>query len=105
MATIYVPTEYVDNCNEINDGFIRSYTSNDRSQWVDIYPDMNYALKQGSGQISLVTCDTLNTYTDDIYYRFDLTDILITFSLLGIIMFGCPIILLTRLFKRFSLFH
>lgn len=103
MATIYLPDSYVDNCNVVYDGFIRSYTDNSYTTYYDIYPNMNYAVKEGFNTSESVICDNLNTYTSEIYYRFDLANSLIIMIILGLIMFGGPLILYTRLFRRFKL--
>lgn len=105
MATIYLPESYVNNCNVVYDGFIRSYTDNSYSHYYDIYPNMNYAVKEGFNATEEVVCDSLNNYTSEIYYRFDLANSLIIMCILGLIMFGCPLILYTRLFRRFKLWN
>lgn len=70
MATIYLPSEYINNCNVVYNGYIRSYTNNQRTEWVDIYINQDYQLKFGSTTYSSnVVCDTLNTYTTNEYYK------------------------------------
>lgn len=103
MAKIYVPTQYKDNCNVFYNDYIRSYTNSSRTSWVDIYYKSNYALKEGSSNYQQnIVCDNLNVYTDDIYYRYDLSDSLIIFYLLCIFIFILPLKILTRLFRRFN---
>lgn len=103
MAKIYVPTQYKNNCNVFNNDYIRSYTNSSRTTWVDIYFKNNYALKEGSTTYQqTIICDNLNTYTDDIYYRYDLCNSLIIFYLLCIFIFILPLKILTRLFRRFN---
>lgn len=103
MAKIYVPTPYVNNCNVVYTDYIRSYTNSDRTEYVDIYFNNNYILKSGSTSYPYnVVCDTLNTYTDDIYYRFDLSDSLIIFLILCIFIYGIGFKIFTRLFRRFK---
>lgn len=102
MAKLYLPTNYKDNCNVFYDNYIRSYTNNSRTEWVDIYFKDNYAEKIGfSNYGQNIVCDTLNTYTDDIYYRYDLANSLIIFYLLCVFIFLLPLRILTRLFRRF----
>ena len=74
MSKIYVPSDYVNHCNVFNDNYIRSYSNSSHTEWVDIYYKDNYALKSGSTNMSNpnVVCDTLNTYTDNIYHRYDI---------------------------------
>ena len=70
MATIYVPSDYVNNCNVVNNGYIRSYTNSSYTQWVDIYVNQDYMLKYGSSNYSnTVVCDSLNSYTSNEYYK------------------------------------
>lgn len=70
MATIYLPSPYINNCNVVNNGYIRSYTNSNYTQWVDIYINQDYMLKPGSSNYSnTVVCDSLNTYTTNEYYR------------------------------------
>lgn len=104
MSKIYIPQTYVNNCNVFNDNYIRSYTNANKTEWVDIYFKDNYALKSGSTtyQPTNVICDTLNTYTTDIYYRYDIADSLIIFYLLCFFIFFIPLKIYTRLFRRFN---
>lgn len=70
MATIYLPSDYITNCNVVYNGYIRSYTNDSRTQWVDIYINQNYMLKSGYSNYSQsVVCDSINNYTDNQYYR------------------------------------
>lgn len=70
MATIYVPSDYVNNCNVVNNGYIRSYTNSSYTQWVDIYVNQDYMLKYGStNYANPVVCDSLNSYTSNEYYK------------------------------------
>lgn len=102
MSKLYIPTQYLNNCNVFNDNYIRSYTNNNRTEWVDIYFKDNYALKSGSSTYqNNVVCDTLNTYTDDIYYRYDLSNSLIIFYLLCLFIIVLPLKIYGRLFRRF----
>lgn len=98
---IYLPTEYINNCNVVNNGYIRSYTNATRTEWTDIYINQDYMLKEGSNQYGAnVVCDNLNEYTDSIYYRTDFSDILIGFSILCIFIILIPLTIFKTLFKR-----
>lgn len=101
MSKIYVPEEYVNNCNIFNDNYIRSYTNNQRTEWVDIYYKDNYAEKIGSTNYSQsVYCDTLNSYTNNVYYRYDFDKILIMFFILLLFCFYFPYRIISRTFGR-----
>lgn len=101
MAKIYLPINYVNNCNVFNDNYIRSYTNNSHTEWIDIYYKDNYAEKIGSTTYPpQVVCDNLNTYTSDIYYRYDITNILICFIILAIIFVYVPFKMFSRMFGR-----
>ena len=103
MSKLYIPTAYLNNCNVFNDNYIRSYTNSSHTEWVDIYFKDNYALKSGSTNYqNNVVCDTLNTYTDDIYYRYDLSHTLIIFVILSYFIFYIPLKVYRRLFRRFN---
>lgn len=102
MSKIYLPTEYVNSpCKVINNGYIRAYTNSSLTDYVDIYLNQDYMLKQGtysygySGQ-----CDTINTYTDNFYYRTDFPNIL--FMFLVFVLFGIylPFRIIRRLYKK-----
>lgn len=100
---IYVPSEYVDNCNVVNNGYIRSYTNDSKTEWTDIYINQDYMLKEGSNQYgSNVVCDNINEYTDSIYYRTDFNNILWLFIGLCLVIFKIPLKILFRMFRRFN---
>lgn len=101
MSKIYLPINYVNNCNVFYDNYIRSYTNNSRTEWVDIYYKDDYAEKVGYSQYSQnVVCDNLNTYTTDIMYRYDITNILICFLILSLFLVYLPFKMFGRLFGR-----
>lgn len=104
---IYLPTEYLNKpCYVVNNGYIRVYDTinTDESNVVyDVYINQDYMVKIGTANYSYRTvCDTLNTYTDDVYYRTDLDSILIIFLIMCIFCFLIPIKVFTRLFRRFQ---
>lgn len=103
---IYLPTEYLNKpCYVVNNGYIRVYDTirtNQPNVVYDIYINQDYMVKKGIANYSSSTlCDTLNTYTDDVYYRTDLDSILIIFLIMCIFCFLIPIKVFTRLFRRF----
>lgn len=70
MATIYLPSDYIDNCNVIHSDFIRSYLDSSYTSWVDIYIHQDYMLQFGSSSVAeSVVCDDLNSYTSNEYYK------------------------------------
>lgn len=102
MSKIYLPSEYVNSsCKVINNGYIRAYTNSNLTNYVDIYVNQDYMIREGynsygySGQ-----CDTINTYTDDFYYRVDFPDIL--FMLLVFVLFCIylPFRIIRRFYKK-----
>lgn len=104
MSKIYVPSEYLNKpCYVINNDYIRVYnTVNTTGNNViyDIYINNDYMIKQGTASYSANTqCDRLNTYTDDVFYRVDIADILII-TFLFIIMCSLSVWMLVRAFIR-----
>lgn len=102
MSKIYLPTEYVNSsCKVINNGYIRVYTNSGLTNYVDIYVNQDYMIREGynnygySGQ-----CDTINIYTDDFYYRVDFPDILFMFLVFVIFAFYIPFNIIRRLYKK-----
>lgn len=92
MSTIYLPSDYVGStCKVINNGYIRAYTNNSLTNYVDIYINQDYMVKEGTtfnGYNGL--CDNINTYTDNMWYRLDIDKIVITFGfLLSFFIFFC----------------
>lgn len=70
MATIYLPSSYIDNCNVIYPNYIRSYTNATYTTWVDIYINQDYMEQLGSSSDpQSVVCDSLNSYTSNEYYK------------------------------------
>lgn len=70
MATIYLPSNYINNCNVVYPEFIRSYTDSTQTQWVDIYFNNDYMESVGtSTDTQFAICDSINTYTDNVYYK------------------------------------
>lgn len=101
MSKVYIPTDYLNNCNVIYPTFIRSFTNDSKTEWVDIYPKMNYSIQKGSGTSSIVECNTINDFTDDYFYRIDFDSILVIFFIISILCFYFPYHIFSRAFGRF----
>lgn len=84
MSKIYLPTEYAFNsCKVVNNGYIRVYTNSNNTEWTDIYINQDYQLKPGYSNYSQnVICDSVNEYTDNIWYRTDIDKIMIIFGIM-----------------------
>lgn len=102
MSKIYLPTEYVNSpCKVINNGYIRSYTNSSLTEYVDIYLNQDYMLRQGTNSYGYSgQCDTINTYTDNFYYRTDFPDILLMFSIFVLFGMYLPFRIIRRLYKK-----
>lgn len=99
MAYVYLPSDYINNCNVVHDGYIRSYTDNTYTQWVDIFIGQDYMVQAGSSSTAeSVVCDTLNIYTTDEKYKLnnDYTD----FFVFGIGILFALFLLQIRRFDR-----
>ena len=98
MSKIYLPTDYVNSpCKIINNGYIRAYTNSSLTNYVDIYINQDYMIKEGYTNYGYNgSCDNLNTYSDDFYYRVDFPDILLSL----LILFFFIVIIPTRAFKK-----
>lgn len=105
MSKIYLPTEYINyQCKVINNDYIRVYTNSNFSRWVDIYVNQDYMLKEGySNYSNTPTCDTLNSYTDEVYYRVDFPFILLGFIILCIFCFYIPLKIFSKSTRRGSI--
>ena len=102
MSKIYLPTEYVNSpCKVINNGYIRVYTNSSLTNYVDIYINQDYMIREGynsygySGQ-----CDTINTYNDNFYYRTDFPDILLMFTIFVLFGMYLPFRIIRRFYKK-----
>ena len=102
MSKIYLPTEYVNSsCKVINNGYIRVYTNNDLTEYVDVFVNQDYMIRESYNNYGYNgQCDTINTYTDDFYYRTDFPDILIMFSCFVFFCFYIPFTIIRRLYKK-----
>ena len=102
MSKIYLPSEYINSpCKVINNGYIRVYTNSNLTNYVDIYINQDYMIREGfnsygySGQ-----CDGLNTYTDNFYFRTDFPDILLMFSIFVLFGMYLPFRIIRRFYKK-----
>lgn len=89
MATIYLPSEYVDNCNMVFNDYIRSY-SKDFTTYTDIYFKNDYMLKFGivkPEDHESIICDTANSYTSDRFYSPDFTNTVLLSFLTFMVVF------------------
>lgn len=94
---IYLPEEYLDNCNVINNGYIRSYLNDNYTSWHDIYVNQDYQIKEGySNYGQNPVCDSTNIYTSNIWYRLDIDKILFIFLTIAFVIY----FIISSLFKR-----
>lgn len=102
MAKIYLPTNLLNNnCKVVYNDYIRVYTNSQYTSWTDVYFKSDYYLKSGQTTYSNnVVCDNINTYTDNVFYRYDLSSILIIFLILCIFCFWFPYRIFSRAFGR-----
>lgn len=103
MSKIYLPSEYVDMpCKVVNSNYIRVYDNNNYSTYYDIYFNQDYMVKSGTTSYTQnVSCDIINEYTDEIFYRNDFDKILIIFLILFIFIIKYPFKIVFRFFRRF----
>lgn len=102
MSKIYLPTEYVNSsCKVINNGYIRAYTNSSLTEYVDIYINQDYMLREGTNNYGYTgLCDTINTYTDDFYYRTDFPNILFMFLVFVLFAIYIPFNIIRRFYKK-----
>lgn len=106
MPKVYLPNELLDYpCKVINNqDTIYVYTSTQENVYQDyyvVYPNSHYLYKKMNGRISSFnSCDNINTYTSDFYYRNDLDSILLIFIIIFILCFYFPYKLFSRLLGR-----
>lgn len=102
MSKIYLPSEYVNSpCKVINNDYIRVYTNSNYTDYVDIFINQDYMIRQGFNSYSYSgQCDSLNTYTDNFYYRTDFPDILLMFSIFVLFGIYLPFRIIRRFYKK-----
>ena len=106
---IYIPTYDQNNNYAIiyDKDTIRVYDTpiilDQENTYTDYYINSHYISKNGSETIiSDPVCILSENITDQVYYRSDFPDILLTFILLSLVIFYLPIKILFRLFRRFN---
>ena len=113
MNKIYLPTISNNNCVEVRDkDTIRVWESrpqqnNQYYNYTDYYINSHYLTKNGSQQFnqysSIPTCVDHANVSDDYFYRNDITDILITFTILMLFVVYIPLKIFMRFFRRIRL--
>lgn len=114
MSKIYLPITITNsNCIEIRDKDTirvwetRPQQNNQYYNYTDYYINSHYLSKNGSQQFnqysSIPTCVDHTTITDDYFYRNDISDILIIFTIMCIFVFLIPLKIFMRLFRRVRL--
>ena len=107
MTKIYLPTEYVNkSCKVVYDGYIRVYDNTNYNSWNDVYYKYDYYVRQGSSNYSQtnVVCVNINVYTDDVFYRYDFSSILIMLFIMLIICLYFPYKVVSRILGKWGSF-
>lgn len=110
---IYLPKIEEQNCivvDNLNNGYIRVYdrtpTNNSEIHYIDYFIKQDYITREGTQTFgnynTSVNCQSHSNFTTDFYYRVDLAEILIIFTILSIFAFYIPIKIFLRLFRRFN---
>lgn len=106
---IYVPDIENYKCFVVrSEGVIRAYEQvprhNSNIDYRDYYIQSNYIYQDGTQSFSqyatLPVCLSNEVVTDDFYYRNDLSNILLIFSIFGIVAIYIPLKIFFRLFRR-----
>lgn len=107
----YLPSQYINSNYKytLSNGVIRVITDDNCYQnynstycdCFDIYLNNDYLVSNS------VACNNNPTsyitsvnFTDEVYYRIDIADILITFTIISMFCFGIPLLLFSRFFKK-----
>lgn len=105
----YIPNYSTGNCANLRNGdVIRVYerkpTTNSDVNYIDYYINSHYVNISGIQHFattsSIPDCIDNNSITDNVFYRFDIASILITFIILLIICLYFPYKIFSRLFGR-----
>lgn len=109
---IFVPQDSTYNkCYVVqSEGVIRGYDKTPQLSttynYRDYYINSDYIYRDGNGQwnqySTLPICLSSDVITNDVYYRTDLSDILIIFFIMSIFIFYIPIKVFLRLVRRFQ---
>lgn len=107
---IFVPQDntynkcYVVQSEGVIRGYDRTPQNNTNYNYRDYYINSDYIYRDGSGTwnqySTLPICLSTSTITNDVYYRTDLSSILIIFLIMSIFIFYIPIKVFLRLFRR-----
>ena len=103
MAKIYLPSDLVNkDCKVVYNDYIRVYTNSQHTNYTDVYFKSGYYIKQGTTYQAPgnLVCDNVNTYTDNIFYRFDSANSLLISFVLFIFCFYMPFRIFGRAFGR-----
>lgn len=102
MSKIYLPDGLSEHsCKVVYNDYVRVYTNNNYTSWVDVFINQDYMQKEGFSTYSQSPlCDNLNSYTNDFYYRVDFMQILIMFSLFTFFGLFIPIKVFSKIFRK-----
>ena len=103
MAKFYLPSNLVNSdCKVVNNDYIRVYTNSQHTNYTDVFFKSGYLLKNGYTNVapSNIACDNINTYVDNVFYRYDICNSLIIFFILLLICFYFPFKMIGRAFGR-----
>lgn len=113
MNKIYLPSITNNNCVEVRDkDTIRVWEQRPQqnNQWysyTDYFINSHYLTKNGSQQFNqystIPTCVDHSAISNDYFYRNDITDILITFTIIMLFVVLIPLKIFMRLFRRVRL--
>lgn len=105
MAKYYVPN--LGACYVVNNNYFRVYDSqprnNSSSTYTDYYYNSHYVSTRGSqtwGATSTLPSCSSDTFTTNVFYRFDIDGILITTFIILLIGFYFPYKIISRMFGR-----
>ena len=108
---IYVPNDttynkcYVVQNEDVIRGYDRKPMNNTSYNYRDYYIHSDYIYKDGQGNWSqystLPICLSESVITNQPYYRIDFVNILIILFIMSFFLFGIPIKIFKRLFRRF----
>ncbi len=107
MAKVYLPSEFLNKpCYQINNDYIRVWDSinTNNNTYHDIFFKSDYLIREGSSNYSSYqTCDTMNSFTDNIIYRYDFSNILIALFIMLILFLYFPGKVIFSFFRRFRI--
>lgn len=110
MKNVYLPNIDYPCIIVYDNDTIRAYHSRPSIEstvtYTDYYVNSHYLQKEGTQSFgryntNLPNCLDSNIFTNNVYYRNDITSILVGFLIISLIVFGIPLKIITRLFKRF----